>query len=119
MDDFKTVNQCGCELVTRLHLRTPPLAVKMIKSESEIPAGAVRPKRDRGYHLALCQAFTLARREGRTLALLKEDHWCWGPLYGIRAGRSGVISKYPQANMQAAVLPTLPFGRYIGTLCAP
>ena len=55
---------------------------KMLQKEEEIPAEAVRPKRDRNQHLAQCQAFSLSRRDGQTVAMLKEDHWCYAPVIG-------------------------------------
>lgn len=69
-------NKYGEELEQYLLLRSSPIAVKMLEKESDIPEGAVRPRKDRGQHLAQCQAFALSRREGTTVAMLKEDHWC-------------------------------------------
>ncbi len=65
----------GQEIEDLLRLDSFPIAVKMIRTEAEIPAEAVRPKRDRRQHLAQCQAFSLSRRDGETVAMLKEDHW--------------------------------------------
>ena len=78
-------NKYGEELERLLRLRTSPIAVKMLAKEEDIPEGAVRPKRDRGYHLSQCQAFALTRRNRETIAMLKEDNWCWAPLiaYGL------------------------------------
>jgi uncharacterized protein (DUF169 family) len=39
--------------------------------------------RDLGKHIALCQAFALARFRGETYCMTVEDHWCWGPLVGL------------------------------------
>ena len=64
-------NSYGEELEKRLILRTSPIAVKMLEKESDIPEGAIRPLKDRGYHLAQCQAFAMSRREGTTVAMLK------------------------------------------------
>ena len=47
-------NQCGEELEELLGLKTSPIAVKMLEKESDIPETAIRPKRDRGHHLAQC-----------------------------------------------------------------
>ena len=76
MPTIEEFNQYGEELEKLLMLRTSPIAVKMLEKEADIPKGAVRPKKDRGYHLAQCQAFALSRREGTTVAMLKEDNWC-------------------------------------------
>jgi len=72
----------GKEIEDVLRLDSFPIAVKMIQNEEEIPAEAVRPKRDRNKHLAQCQAFSLSRRNGETVAMLKEDHWCYAPVIG-------------------------------------
>jgi uncharacterized protein (DUF169 family) len=72
----------GKEIEDVLKLDSFPIAVKMIQKEEEIPAEAVRPKRDRNKHLAQCQAFSLSRRNGETVAMLKEDHWCYAPVIG-------------------------------------
>ena len=54
----------GEELEKRLRLQTFPLAVKLLEKEGDIPEGAIRPMKDFGYHLALCQGFARSRREG-------------------------------------------------------
>ena len=73
-------NGHGEEIEDLLRLRTSPIAVRMLETEADIPPGALRPKRDRAVHLAQCQAFSLSRRQGRTVAMLTEDQWCWGPM---------------------------------------
>ena len=63
-----------------LKLRYPAIALKLVESEDEVPAGAERPEADWGKHIALCQAFAYARRQNKIICLRKEDHWCWPPL---------------------------------------
>ena len=75
MSTLSEFNKYGEELERQLMLRTSPIAVKMLEKEADIPKEAIRPKKDRGYHLAQCQAFALSRREGTTVAMLKEDNW--------------------------------------------
>jgi uncharacterized protein (DUF169 family) len=81
----KEINEAGEKLESLLLLRYAPIAMKLIKSEDEIPEGALRPKRDLGEHLALCQTFGMVRRQRKCVAMLKEDHWCVWPLisYGL------------------------------------
>ncbi|MBN1367051.1 MAG: DUF169 domain-containing protein [Dehalococcoidales bacterium] len=81
MTTVKEYKEYGKVLENLLHLQTAPIAVKMLKNEKDIPKGAIRPKRDRGYHLAQCQAFALTRRNRETIAMLLEDNWCWGPMF--------------------------------------
>lgn len=73
-------NRLGEALEKLLILRYAPIAMKVLKSEEEIPEGAIRPKRDLGEHLALCQAYAIVRRQRKSLVMLKEDHWCVWPL---------------------------------------
>ena len=60
--------------------RYDAMALKMISDAADVPDEAVYPLRDLGQHLALCQAFALSRREGKTIYMQKQDHWCWAPL---------------------------------------
>ena len=71
------------ELLDLLRLRFEPVAVKLIADEADVPEGAIRPQRDLKTHMALCQAFSLARREYKTVYMVREDHWCWNPLIGL------------------------------------
>lgn len=129
MTTVKEYNQYGEVLEELLWLRTSPIAVKMLEKEEDIPPEAIRPKRDRGYHLAQCQVFALNRRRGETIAMLKEDLWCWAPLIGyglVPPLDEETISPmiYIVENMQAArkvdkVWPRLEQGRYIGILSGP
>ena len=129
--DLKYLQQCGEELERRLHLKTFPLAIKMIAKEEEIPAGAKRPMKDFGYHFDICQAFATSRREGLTMAILKNDNWCCEPVIGFglapppKEFMEGQ-NRFPQdvASLEAGShyaqdLPKLPAGKYIGVLSAP
>ena len=66
MTKLKEFNRCGQELEELLLLRTSPIAVKMLEKEADIPAGAIRPHRDQGIHIAQCQAFAMSRRRRET-----------------------------------------------------
>jgi uncharacterized protein (DUF169 family) len=105
-------NQYGEELEKIFMLKTSPVAVKMLAREDEIPKGAMRPKRDHGYHLAQCQAFALARRDKMTIAMFKEDHWCPAALiaYGM-VPRPTPIKGHPYKSFEE--------GKYIGIVTAP
>jgi uncharacterized protein (DUF169 family) len=111
LSDFNTY---GDELEISFVLRTSPIAVKMLERETDIPKEAFRPKRDGGYHIAQCQAFGMSRREGKTVAMLKEDHWCPTALMAY-----GMVEK--PASMGAWVESFMSFevGKYIGVLTAP
>ncbi|MBN2239206.1 MAG: DUF169 domain-containing protein [Dehalococcoidales bacterium] len=115
MASIEDYNKYGEDLEKILMLRTSPIAVKMLEKEEDIPEGAIRPKRDRGYHLAQCQVYALNRRKGESIAMLKEDQWCWAPLMGY-----GLVED-PQDDFvnSHAYFPRFAVGKYIGTVSAP
>jgi uncharacterized protein (DUF169 family) len=114
MSIISDFNKYGEELEKTLMLRTSPIAVKMLEKEADIPKGAVRPKKDRGYHIAQCQAFALSRRDGMTVAMLKGDNWC--PTSVIAYG----LEKKPE-SLAKWVHPydCFEYGKYIGIVSAP
>jgi len=121
----------GEELERRLRLKTFPVAVKLLETESDIPEGAMRPLEDFGYHLSLCQAFQLSRREGQAVAMLKEDNWCFEPVvgYGLAEPPEYFLqghNRYPRdvATLEAGShyaheFPRLEVGKYVGVVSAP
>jgi uncharacterized protein (DUF169 family) len=127
------LNQCGEELENYLRLRTSPIALKLLEKATEVPAGAKRPKPDLGVHLAMCQAFAMVRRQRVTLALLKEDHWCWAPLigYGLvkcEEGDEGFQDIYKRLFVEdmdrarehlGKRFPRLEFGKFAGLAIGP
>ncbi len=72
LDEYRSRGQ---DLYHELHLSTYPIAIKYIESEDEIPEGAVRPSAFGG-KMALCQAFTQARRWGSLVAMTSDDNFC-------------------------------------------
>lgn len=115
MPTRKDYNRYGEELEQILLLQSSPIAVKMLEKEADIPEGAVRPRRDRNYHLAQCQAFAMSRREKETVAMLKEDNWCPAPLMAY-----GLVPK-PEDTVARRMNPydSFELGKYIGILTAP
>jgi uncharacterized protein (DUF169 family) len=115
MPTLKDFNHCGEELENLLGLQTSPIAVKMLEKEADIPEGAIRPKKDRSYHLAQCQAFAMSRREKATVAMLKEDNWCPGAVIAY-----GLVPKPddPAARAQNTY-DCFEYGKYIGILTSP
>ncbi len=109
----------GEEIENFMRLRTSPIAVKMLERESDIPEGAIRPKKDRNWHLAQCQAFSLSRRQGKTVAMLREDNWCWGPLMAYGLADPKIADKYPELKNEVPKIPKFELGKYIGIVSAP
>ncbi len=84
--DLEKMHADAGDLERYLRLQTYPLAIRLLRTESEIPAEAKRPKRDDGCQYNLCQAFALSRRNGYTIAMLKEDMYCFEPVVGYGMG---------------------------------
>jgi uncharacterized protein (DUF169 family) len=115
MSTLTELNQLAEDLEKIMILRTSPIAVKMLEKESDIPEGAVRPKKDSGHHIAQCQAFAMSRRQKLTVAMLIEDHWCFAPLIGY-----GFVDKPDDEELQPFVsFPRFETGKYVGIVSAP
>jgi uncharacterized protein (DUF169 family) len=115
MPAIKEYNRFGEELERMLLLRTSPIAVKMLKTKEDIPEGSIRPKKDRGIHIAQCQAFAMSRRDRVTVAMLKEDNWCFAPLIAY-----GLVEKPADPGVERFVsFPRLEREKYIGIVSAP
>jgi uncharacterized protein (DUF169 family) len=126
----ETFNTYGADLLNMLVLRTYPIAIKMLKSEGEIPKGAVRPKKDLGTHYSACQAFGIVRRRGTALAMFLEDHWCFEPIiaYGLveppkdfleGSGSAFFVENKEAAKERSSKIALLPQGKYAGMALAP
>ncbi len=130
MADLELYRRYGDELERQLRLKTFPLALKLLKDQSDIPDGAKRPLRDFGHHLSLCQAYQISRRDGVAIAMLKEDNWCPEPVIGYGLGEPPQYfldghNRYPHdvENLEAGShyarqLPRLDVGRYVGVVSA-
>jgi uncharacterized protein (DUF169 family) len=127
---LEALNAYGADLESMMFLRTFPIAIKMLKGEAEIPEGAVRPKKTRGEHLAMCQAFATVRRQGTTLAMFLEDHWCFEPIisYGLvetpqdyldGATNASFIANKEAAAKHAREMSRLPVGKFAGMVLGP
>lgn len=115
MTTLNEYNSYGEDLERVMLLKTSPLAVKMLESEEDIPEGAIRPKKDRGIHIAQCQAFAMSRRDRATIAMLREDNWCFAPLIAY-----GLEEKPDDPNLkQIVAFPCLERNKYIGIVSAP
>ena len=131
MTSLIDVTSYGEELENRLHLKTSPIAMRLLKKGEDIPEGVLRPRRDLGYHLALCQGFALSRRNKETIAMLKEDNWCYLPIIAFGLAEppdfflegNNFFEKHFEnlnaAKKAANALPRLEYGKYVGVLSAP
>jgi uncharacterized protein (DUF169 family) len=131
MTGYEDYKEYGEELERRLKVKSFPLAVKLLENEDDVPSSAYRPLRDSGYHLDLCQAFQISRREGRTVAMLKEDMWCFEPVvgYGLEEPPEDFMAghnRYPRdvgtleaGRHYAEEFPRFAVGAYVGVVSAP
>lgn len=119
MVEVSEYNEYGTYIESSLALKTSPLAIKMLKTEEEIPKEALRPKRDRGYHFAQCQAFSVSRYQDKTVAMLIEDQWCWGPLFAYGLVKPEIGEKFPELQNDLKIIPMIEYGKYIGILSSP
>jgi len=131
MAKLSILHNYGEEFKKRLRLQTFPLAVRLLEKEGDIPERAMRPMRDLGYHLALCQGYAMSRREGTLLAMLKEDMWCFEPVvgYGLAEPPQYFLeghNRFPKdvstleaGRNYASDFPRLEAGKYIGVASAP
>ena len=113
---FETINYSKERLIlpkeykSYLNLRETEEAIKYIKDESEIPKNALRPSKI-NQRLSLCQAFTNARRLGRSVGMTFEDNHCitssfvqgWKYMPGKEILKSQILSGYhstPSAELK-------------------
>jgi uncharacterized protein (DUF169 family) len=73
--DLKKLNEA---LNTYIRPNTFPVAIRLCKSDADLPQKAKKPVKDLGYQVTLCQAIGLARRYRWTLAVANEDQCCMG-----------------------------------------
>lgn len=86
--------------------QTFPVAVKMCKDASEIPAKAKRPARDLGFQAAICQAISFARHYGWALALDGDDLSC--PLAKVVFGFAPLTDFYVEGHACAGLYTASP-----------
>lgn len=126
----QAMNTYGSDLLNMLVLRTYPIAIKMLKDQSEIPPGAVRPKKDLKTHYSACQAFGIVRRRGTALAMFIEDHWCFEPIIGYGlveppkdflegSGSAFFVQNKEGARQRSQDIALLPYGKFAGMVLAP
>jgi uncharacterized protein (DUF169 family) len=129
--NLEELHEMGARLEHWLRMRVHPIAVQLLKNEQEVPQGAIIPLRDQGKRLNLCQAFSIAQRDGETVAMFKEDNWCFEPVIGLGFAEripkflSG-YHRFPDSvrDMKAAQewcrnMPHLQYGVYSGLVLAP
>ena len=98
MADSKEIEQM---LNTYIRPLTFPLALKMLKSEDEIPEKTRRPFQQMKKKVAICQGIGMARKLGWTVAMGKEDMQC--SLGAAPFGFFKNIDFYTEGNLAAGM----------------
>jgi len=121
----------GEELEKRLRLATFPMAIKLLQKGENITEGAKRPLPDFGHHISACQGFSMSRRQGITIAMLKEDMWCPEPVIALGFAEPpqyfleghnrfpGSVATLQAGSTWAREFPRLRAGDYVGIVSAP
>lgn len=130
--EINTIHEIGRDLRALYDLRTRPIGIKFLRPDEETPANAVSPTKDLKCHMAMCQAQAAARRNGQTIVMRKEDHWCWNPLivYGLvpceeRSEQQEIVMKYigvgdpENAKKVLAGFPRLKYGEFDRLVVGP
>ena len=110
--------------------QTYPVAVKMLKSEEEIPKDVLRPLKEFGYPFTLCQALALCRTEEVTVVLDRDSQSCPIALVGLGfvkpdeylSGKHMVIpiNLSPEARKKAAAsMPRFEFSEFNAVVLSP
>ena len=128
---LNTFNRYGRKLEKQIRPMSHPIAIKFLKSEKDIPKGAKRPKNDYKSCMPTCSVFALSRKNGFTMAQLKEDMWCPEPVIGFGLSEppkyfmdgynrycDGVETLEVGATW-ANQFPRLEAGKYVGFVSAP
>ena len=84
MINLSECNKYGRELIGSLRLRFSPIALKLVYNEDEVPEKSEQPFRDTGNRFALCQAYSLVRRNRMAITMFTDDHWCLWPLVCLK-----------------------------------
>ena len=129
--DIQQLHKKAEELERLLRLQSFPVGVKLLKGVDEMPEGAQRPMKDMGYHLSLCQAIALARRNGMTVCETKEDMWCFEPVLALGFEKPPQrfldgYNRYPfnSSSLEAGAewarnFPMIEHGQYSAIVIAP
>ena len=130
--NVEVMRQYGKDLEEMFKLRSFPIAMKFYEKVEDVPEEAIFPMKKYGKHMAWCQTFSYTRMKGLTIAMTKEDHWCWNPLIGLGAvecvpgqPQFDEVCKYigiPEPDKAAKFFvnfPRLPLGKYEAVVTAP
>jgi len=128
---LEELHEMGGKLEMWLRMRVHPIAVKLLSNKDPLPEVAIIPTRDWGKKIALCQAFSKSQRNGETIVMFKEDHWCFEPVIGL--GMAERIPEYLEgyhrypdsvrdskaASEWCRNMPHLEYGSNKGVMTAP
>lgn len=131
MINLEELHAIGNELGNRIRLKTYPIGVKLLNNQVDIPNGSIRPMNDLGHRILLCQGYSMSRKEGKTIAMFKEDMSCFEPIIAFGWAKPPQFfldghNRFPQDvnNLDAGKnyaedLPKLTYGYSKGIVSAP
>lgn len=133
MVELEVLHNYAEKLQKQLRLQTFPIAIKLLEKETDIVEKAIRPRRDLGHRLMHCQMFAMSRKSHLTVAMLKDDMYCYEPVVCFGIGEQpGIeyfleghtrypgIAKTPEVGKGwASAIPRFESGKYIGIMSAP
>jgi uncharacterized protein (DUF169 family) len=129
--ELRELHEMAIELEQWLRLRLHMVALKLLKSNEDLPKETIIPTRDWGHKLSLCQTIARVQRRGETIAMFMEDHWCPEPVIGLGHGDRVPFfleghHRYPDSvqTIEAGAawcrnMPHLEYGRFAGSVCSP
>jgi uncharacterized protein (DUF169 family) len=91
---MKEWQDLGKEIKRYVNMETFPVAVKILRDAKQIPDGTRRPLKDLKVKIAHCQAQSICRKYGWTIAMAKEDLGC-----AISGHTYGWQTTDPQGNI--------------------
>jgi uncharacterized protein (DUF169 family) len=89
--------ELGAQIDKYVRPDTFPVGIKIVSSDSDLPAKAKRPVRDFGEHITICQSIGFSRRYGWTIAMNGEDLSC--PIAKVAFGYKPALDYYTDGNL--------------------
>jgi uncharacterized protein (DUF169 family) len=123
----------GKDLSAAIRPRSFPLGIKLLKPGEAFPEKVHFPVKDMGIKITLCQAFTMGRLYGQTIAMTRDDAvFCPGPLlwgWEEMADEADLANfwvkdlpffEYPELGMKTiAAMPRFKKGQIAGVVISP
>lgn len=94
---IETLKKLEAAIETYISPLTFPVAIKLLRSDADIPKGIERASKVYGHRFNLCQGWAMARHNGESMAMLKDDMVC--PLGIIMLGLAAPPELYQEGSI--------------------